>query len=241
MADKKITQLDEATSVAATDWLLAVVGGVSKKIAASLDRIADGSTYKRVAAAVATALNAGTYDPLIRSTGITTEDWNTYPGMHFGTYLTINCSGLNNPESGGYGIAEVTETASYVKQTYTKYDGTVKKERYYNGSSWTAWHTIWTALIDGNGGQPPAPKPNQSGITYRGQFQNLGVSGAAGSDVFLPNPEGGSTWAYFVFLYDATTGAVSVGGFNSGVGSGGSTALSGSPNKYGVGFAWRIA
>jgi hypothetical protein len=31
------------------------------------------------------------------------------------------------------------------------------------GSTWTTWKRVWTELNDGNGGQPPAPKPTLTG------------------------------------------------------------------------------
>lgn len=86
---------------------------------------------------------------------------------------------------------------------------------------------IWTSTNDGNGGQPPAPKPQiASGITVPGFYlENDMLSG--GSD----GRPGSGTWTYEVLTYGVTvTDPVTGAGKTGGTIAGGSSITSATGN-----------
>ena len=176
----------------------------------NLDNIADGSTYKRIAAAVATALNAGTYDaPKCTAFGIGTQ---TPPTMatSVDNYRTNGIfkdpGSLTNSPFGTHQakILVLSQDATHCSQLAFRYGsgaGAVCiKVRNWNGASWgEGWKDVWTSDSDGNGGQPPAPKPaNSTSSIFAGNFKAVNSAGS-GAAISFPN-EGGQ-WVAVVFCY----------------------------------------
>ena len=155
---------------------------------ASLDGIADGTTYKRILAAIATALNASKL-PLI--TGVTDLNNGLYDSCIF------TCAG--NPTGGPVNLAYSFPTGIQILQGNTPayniqiiHENTTESlyVRYCDGGVWPAtWRKIWSNFNDGNGGQPPAPKPTTSGI---------GKWAVAASNL-CANGESGGTYAVIAF------------------------------------------
>jgi len=88
---------------------------------------------------------------------------------------------------------------------------------------------VWTTVSDGNGGQPPAPKPKGyiSGLT-QGEF--IGIS--LGPSATWTNP--GGTWIFFYLIQDS--GGTKLGS-NAGITNGNLSTIAG---EYLSAFAWRI-
>lgn len=171
----------------------------------NLDNIADGSTYKRVAAAVATALNADTYTAndadKVSAFGIGIS---AVPVTTAETLDTMCTGGLYRVDSptglpaGAHAVLVIPVSALYAKQFASSY---VRKNLYIrnieNGVA-GSWYEIWNASSDGNGGRPPAPKP-QTGTTEAGLWG--GTSG-------YTTPAYSGTYAVIAFKSGAFYGAV---------------------------------
>lgn len=143
-----------------------ISGGIS-----TLDDLSDGSSYKRIAAAVATALNAGTYDaPKCTAFGIgdvksLAEGYNIDTLFANGRYSVTRptiTGGGNFSSTGTYTIDVMKSSDGACIQLICRNGSVEFKFRRYDTVSWYTG-SIWNALNDGNGGQPPAPKPRGEG------------------------------------------------------------------------------
>ena len=195
---------------------------------ASLDGIADGATYKRILAAIATALNAGTYDAYsVLSFGIggDVKDLGAYDA---------NAAGFKTLRSGLYGIVSGSNFPSYqngvlfVKKyssIYSSYvydcmssDGTMRcfKRRNIAGTLGD-WKEDFNAGTDGNLGQQPQAKFNRTGVDTPGFISRGGYS--VGETVTILGTVGQYMWIVL-------TAGQNVGGSVIGIAAAGS-ALSG--------------
>jgi len=192
----------------------------------SLDGIADTVTWKKVAAAVATALNAGTYDAAsVATRGIGTA---TPPAMvtscdayNIGGLYTDSGALTNSSWSGSASrILVLPISTTNVTQLAFRNGTNHIRIREYAASAWTAWKEVWTADSDGNGGQPPSAKSNQVSNATIGWF--AAVDCASGAGVTLPS---GGTFEWFVTTYGATYNSV-----KSGISAGGAMTGTASAN-----------
>ena len=88
---------------------------------------------------------------------------------------------------------------------------------------------------DGNGGQPPAPKPNV-GVGSMGEWKK--VEAADGISLVLP---AGGTWAYNLIIFNTASGTIGAGFSAASVAAGGSTIYPGVSGKSSFAFCWREA
>ena len=117
----------------------------------------------------------------------------------------------------GYGLLRVGGTYGGsnfgIFQEYFPIDSVHKYRRYRNSAaSWQPWVEFWDASSDGNGGQPPAPKPyNVLGA--------IGVMGAidVASGGTLTMPAGSGTYEWIVLTYGASVGGYKAGQAAAGV------------------------
>lgn len=196
----KATGADLAALLTAGGYTLTAPSGAN-----SLDGIADTATWKKVAAAVATALNADTY---------TANDADKVSAFGIGGIAPSMATSLDNYVTAGffkeagnltnspwgsgiYSLVHVQEYAAtlVVQTAYRISDGILGiRTRSLFGSTWTAWKEVWTSYTDGNGGQPPAPKPKAyaSGLT-QGEVATAILSNGA----TWTNP--GGTWEFTIF------------------------------------------
>jgi len=147
-----------------------------------LDDLADGTTYKRILAAIATALNAGTYDAAkctafgigtAAPSAVTTEaglDAITGGGLY-----KFSSDTAGPFPGGGVTILALPYSAGAFSLIAIQNAGGIKYR--YTGEA--AWKTFWTSFSDGNGGQPPAPKPTTTGIGKWIQYTGQYVGGSA--------------------------------------------------------------
>lgn len=101
------------------------------------------------------------------------------------------------------------------------------KIRQHKSGGWSSWYVVWNALSDGNGGQPPAPRPrtdNPAGVA--GCFSRAEWDGA-----YTRTPTGGQ---WLVINYDHSSATWNPPFIMSG---GGTIASSDLRNKY---LCWRI-
>lgn len=170
----------------------------------NLDNIADGTNYKRILAAPATALNAGTYDAAACTAfgiGNVAESINgvdansVFKGGKYSVWLYTTGS-LHYPHAQGtdaVGVLDVIAySASNVLQVFTYVQGTgYVGKRYFRVSTdgvFGSWYQLWDAFSDGNGGQPPIGK----GKWLDGAASNVNTW----TDfITLPN-----VWAKYLFL-----------------------------------------
>lgn len=116
--------------------------------------------------------------------------------------------------------------------------GAINRKMYFKGGvgsalSVVSWYEIFNASTDGNGGQPPAPKPRSA--TGAGNFVNL--ERATNTAVVLP---AGGTWCGFTVGFASATGVTNGGGTAFAETAGGSTIHAAVSGAYYKGFAWRI-
>lgn len=205
----------------------------------NLDNIADGTTYKRVLAAIATALNAGTYDAAsVTAYGIggltvsTETDLNNYKTG--GKYLTPTADTMTHVPTplvaaGGRLLVEVIgDGSSYALQAI---EGAISKKRimraYYSGG--------WTEDLDGNAGNLPMPKPTAASVEVSG-FYDWSVT--AGNSVYYSGSSNNTgTWFTFGVIVDASTKVVNSTFY--GVGSGLKDTVG--AGVLWRGFSWRMA
>lgn len=199
---------------------------------ASLDGIADGTTYKRILAAIATALNAGTFDaPKCTAFGIGSIAKNLGDGADISGMLNDGIFSVYNPSNAGTGLPAIRYWIIFNLQFYAttigygvqiafdvnSYD-IYYRQRGMVSTPWNTWVKIYNASTDGNGGQPPSAKSNQVSNATIGWFD--AVDCASGASVTLP---AGGTFEWFVTTYGATynsvTKGISAGGAMTGTAS----------------------
>ena len=191
--------------------------------ASNLDNIADGTSYKRIRAAIANQLNSFGIPVVIGVTDL----YNISP---YDCFFTTTSSPANAPEAAyfqGFQRA-VNGDPNYKQIVMWRVNSALQYANVQNSGVWGSWRKVWDSNSDGNGGQPPAPKPTTSAIV--GQWVVLATDSAG--DVYLPS---GGTWAYFS---QYIAGAAQS---DSGVQPGGTKVRSYGSNIGRVGFAWRIA
>ena len=154
MANVKISELPEASAgtVLSTDTIVGVFNGITKKCKLSsinLDVLSDGTTYKRIQAAKANAINGGTFDAAsVLNFGIGQSaklaydaDFNTLLGN--GIYITYD--GANRPDI-NYGILFCGYNSTddgYGIQLYFNINGNgVKAYRKCAAGVWGSWITF---------------------------------------------------------------------------------------------------
>lgn len=209
---------DLAALLTAAGYSLAPATGT-----ASLDNIADGTTYKRILAAIATALNAGTYDAASVSAfgigsiskiianldagsvglngiyatylGGTAAGWPLPAGTE--ASMTLLCLAENNAPASLTQLAFCHYGPGHVGKSWirTSTGGTFNSP----SGSYNGWVPLWNGVSDGNGGQPPAAKSNKTSNATIGWFDV--VDCASGASVTLP---AGGTFEWFVTTYGAT-------------------------------------
>jgi len=141
---------------------------------------------------------------------------------------TVYCS-YTSQSSGRSTQLVVGSGSTYNRRIYT---------RAYSGGAWSQWDEVWNSYSDGNGGQPPAPKPNLSTNTSPG-FTTY-VNGPTNSPLVIPGISTERFWGY-VFTQNDATGVVDPSGtgvLNNGVG--GATWLAASPGNTHYAFFWRV-
>jgi hypothetical protein len=97
-------------------------------------------------------------------------------------------------------------------------------------TTWSGWRQIFNTVTDGNGGQPPAPKPQVAQTASKaGYWECLDVASGASQQI---GPASSGSWAYAVTSpYGATvTDPVAGAGCKSGIISGGSSVSAASTN-----------
>lgn len=198
----------------------------------SLDGIADTATWKKVAAAVAAALNAGNHVAQSGITdlhGITGECWFSTadsPANRPGTltfFFGFQRYFAANPDFREVVVWEVATGIQY--------------REVMQGGVWQGWKTVWDSYSDGNGGQPPAPKPQNTAET-QGQWKAV----QNGDNVELKSPNvANSTWAYHLILYNTSTGKLENGNFGASIVSGNTSIYPAVVGISSLCFFWRIA
>ena len=222
---------------------LAYVATGNMDVASSdLDDLADGTTYKRVTAAVATALNAGTYDAAsvsafgIGTTGAVKDaDLNTI--TLGGLYRVVYNAAYNFPTGITSTLAQLlvlpgSDANNFVQILSDRdtYDGLwIRKKVGIFGS----WYKIWNTGNDGNGGQPPAPKPRNSANNI-GHW--IGISNSTGAALNLP---AGGKWAYYRLSFVTSSGAIAGTGGGAGL-AGGSELGAATSGVLHSAIIWRI-
>ena len=95
---------------------------------------------------------------------------------------------------------------------------------------------VWTTESDGNGGQPPAPKPRTG--TDIGQFRFL--TGSNGSTLSLP---AGGSWCWFGMYFTTAVPytVLATAATGASIAAGGSQIMSSSLNNTPFAIIWRIA
>lgn len=107
----------------------------------------------------------------------------------------------------------------------------------YTGQA--TWRTVWSTANDGNGGQPPAPKPTTGtpagGANGVGQF----ISIAQSTDYTVPGTAG-TLWAYNLLAIVIATGVIVTANTGDGIITGGST-LACPASSIIIGHVWRMS
>lgn len=150
--------------------------GVDALSAATFQPIADTLNAIAKSATDRAALGLGTLDAdtvsgygigVLDPVNLHNVDLDGY--MKGGTYYadTDDWSGDHFPAAGNtFGILVVDPmvgTGNYCVQRFFDMVTTRWWTRRRAGSGWFGWYEIFTAQTDGNGGQPPSPKPNETG------------------------------------------------------------------------------
>ncbi|MFA5773012.1 MAG: pyocin knob domain-containing protein [Thermoplasmata archaeon] len=213
----------------------------------NLDNIADGATYARILLAIAAALNAGTYDAAsVTAFGIGAT---TLPTMatSVDNYVTAGIfreagSLTNSPfPSNNYStIIVMPFTSGVVIQvafsTYVVAGNCGVKYR-QKDTTWGAWKYLWSQDSDGNGGQPPAPKP----------ALGAPAGGANGPGQFIPISQysaytapglGSAYWMGIIICHTTATGAIVAANSGAGIWAGG-TVFTCAAGQTIQGFIWR--
>lgn len=241
----KATGADLAALLTAGGYTLTAPSGAN-----SLDGIADTATWKKVAAAVATALNANTYTAndadKVSAFGIgATKTLSS--GTDLNTIITNGIYAVTNPTqtnlsgditslpAGNYTVTVERITNTMITQRAVNPTSFVEYIRFlYSGSNWYGWWRVWNSAIDGNGGQPPSPKPRAATTSDIGHFARLLPD--AGVAATLPS---GGTWAYMALLHNASTGALVGSGIS--VAAGGTEVGAASAGNQWTALIWRVA
>jgi len=177
----------------------------------TLDNLTEGTTNKKILAAVADALNAGTYDaakctafglggaalpsmgdPDSQIAGGIYKDAGNYAHSPF--YQSQAASVIVMP----YSNNTIIQIAFSCDATYsTTAHSNIAYRTQNSGGAWSSWYRVWNSSADGNGGQPPAPKPNDTttAVGFVNGYATLGrvtpnISGAV-YDVFGFSSSGG--------------------------------------------------
>lgn len=215
-----------ASALTSAGYSIAPATGTS-----SLDNIADGTSYKRIQAAKADAINGGTFDAAsVLAFGIGGDvkllannfDLNTLGGLGTGIYKVYDATnrptGINNH---AYVIQIKFDTSNCYQEFIagpTSGGSALKWFRYKESGTWSSWYNVWTSLSDGNVGRPPAAKENRTSNSTIGWFDV--VDCASGAQVTLPS---GGTFAYEVLTYgttyNGTKAGIVAGGLMSGTAS----------------------
>jgi len=155
-----------------------------------------------------------------------------------GDYVCTNPTGL---PANTYAMNVLPLASNIWIQTVRVFDTTRTHQRSVLNNTPGAWYEVFNALSDGNGGQPPAPKPvygssPAGGANYPGQI----VQGPGTDNTAWTLPAGGS-WLCVAYATNAS------GAFYTGVSAaniqyapGGTTILSAASGKYNAGWAWRV-
>lgn len=206
-----------------------------------LDELEEGTTYKRILAAVATALNAGTYTASdadkVSAFGVGVSDVTITTAVVLDTLCTGGMYRVNSPTglpAEAHAVLVVPVSSAYAKQFASSYVRENLYMRNIEGGVAGSWYEVWNASTDGNGGQPPAPKPTAGGSSI-GAFFDFGVD--AGSTVYCSGSSNLSgTWAQFSIRY-TTAGAF----VNTTYIIGSGTHLTVAAGEKVYGWVWRIA
>lgn len=195
------------------------------------DKVAEGGIYNNVTVAVAAALNAGTYKA---ADATTADDADKVSAFGIGTDAKNMVNSLDDYVTNGFfrdpaglinspwgSSAEATvhvlrgDSDNYVYQIaykiVTSPYPSIKFRAKYIANRWTPWYEVWTAFSDGNGGQPPAPKPRNANNNSIGEM--VFILGADNTDVTAPNPggAGASTWCVVERNFQNSSTGVLVG------------------------------
>ena len=164
--------------------------------------------------------------------GIGTRTPSTYTGsemdsvLNTGNYYAINPVGVPGTS---YSFRVEALTPSVSIQFITNYSILKSYMRSIVAGTPGTWIEIFNSLTDGNGGQPPAPKPKAFGTgSTQGEIYCLNF----GPSTTWTNP--GGTWMYFYLIQNSTGAKVSTA---SGVTTGN---ISTGAGEYISGFCWRV-
>lgn len=189
MADKKISELATATT-SIGGYIPIVIGGVTKKC------LTNGGAGTLDADTVS-GYGIGTINDL--GSGYNLDNLKTN-----GIYSVTSPTGTNAPNVGSQFTVVVAAYSATVASQWIHGNGGNTWIRNLSGGSWYLFQ-IWNAATDGNGGQPPAPKPLASYTTF-----------STGGTAYTM-PSGGGLYKYTMYLENDATYWVSADVFvNSG-------------------------
>ena len=123
-------------------------------------------------------------------------------------------------------------TTNITVQYFVPYNNLRTFIRKNSSSGWSAWYEVFNTLSDGNGGQPPAPKPK----AYDGNQGSWALS-QFGSTVQGKLAAGG-VWAYMAWLRVIATGAWT--DYGAGVAAGASNILTPASGSETLILQWRV-
>jgi len=139
-------------------------------------------------------------------------------------YKRISATKATKINGGTFSEDDLADGTSYKRVQAAKADA-------LNSSTIVAG-TIWSSGNDGNGGQPPAPKPKAYSSRAIGEFYKISSTNTA-----LYAPAGGK-WAYFGIMYNTST--MVLAGTDVGVIAGGGAILSATTGQEAIAMVWRV-
>jgi hypothetical protein len=200
MADTiKVSALPVATTSAAADSIPIVQGGVTKIIHPGPAGGLDAGTVSGYGIGVSASPQMATSLDNYRTSGFFYDPGN----------LTNSPNGVNAASI----IVIAEQNTAWVSQFAIfrfASAGIVFKIRRFN-TTWGAWETVWTPTSDGNGGQPPAPKPTSGtpagGADAPGQYYSGSVSNAS---IYNAGPVSKATgqWEFSCTTFVSATGVI---------------------------------
>jgi hypothetical protein len=182
-------------------------------LANAIDEIAHQANRTGILAAdTVPGYGIGTVKTLTASTDLNTIVTNGFYAVATPTY-TNNGVAYDAPTFGNHCVLKVEmDSAGYGRQELTNTQSALCYYRTMYNNAWYGWFTMWARFSDGNGGQPPAAKPN---VTANAAGEWLActqyVGGAAGDT---------GTWAFIQFTAAGaySTCGIANGGVDKGAG-----------------------
>jgi len=202
MADTKISALPVVTTSAAADSIPIVQGGVTSRIHPGPGGGLDAATVSGYGIGV--------------DVSPTTTNLNSlYKGGKY--YYANACTGAP-PQNTSAGVVEVIGVSSTVSVQIASICPTTNQPRQFFrflAAGTGTWFEIFNAYSDGNGGQPPAPKPIGTGAPYTvGGLKNTTYT--AGQTMYSSGYSDNTKAGNYYYLYlDCISASGIVSGFGS--------------------------